>query len=357
MHIYEYLFSGVLIIALLIGATVMLTSLSIPTQNAAAKNQLQVTAEKIITQILLDPGYAQITNPYEWGSSGIPQQNLDLRIFGLAKYGDTTRQAYVLDPDKVLRLKNTIEGSSEYHIQPSTAANLLGLGNDYGFTLEFNETLCVSSPIQFSNGTYFITILSQYGLPIIGANVSATLYYIDSGKIARSVPVYGTTGNTGSFIFPFDFNPHSGNAQVLVVAINYYGAQAVKFYPTTASTISATLFGSSIISDPSNPYNIASGANEVVLIKTDQGFETRDFAVENSGSPNNFVLANKPEPSAIGVLAVSDGNLLVAQRDFLTSFRTIPAVRSTGLAYSLERTVLIGGSTYTATLYLWRTSV
>lgn len=83
MHIYEYLFSGVLIIALLIGATVMLTSLSIPTQNAAAKNQLQVTAEKIITQILLDPGYAQITNPYEWGSSGIPQQNLDLRIFGL----------------------------------------------------------------------------------------------------------------------------------------------------------------------------------------------------------------------------------------------------------------------------------
>jgi hypothetical protein len=50
-----------------------------------------------------------------------------------------------------------------------------------------------------------------------------------------------------------------------------------------------------------------------------------------------------------------EAHLLVAVRNFSAiSYRSIPAVQSAAFAYSIERTVLISGSTYTATLYFWR---
>jgi len=356
MHIYEYLFAGLIIIALLIGSTVMVTTLSSPASNASDKDQLKVTAEKIMTQMLLDSGY-----PYDWGSntSVVPQ------VFGLAKYGETSRQAYELDPDKVLRLNEGL---------PSTfAANLLGLGNsndpshkalDYGFTLEFNETLHISTQQIGSGDTYSIDVTSDYTLPLIGANVSAVLYYIDdTSKIALEEPngtSYLTTAYDGSCVFNFNTIETS---KVLAVTVDYYGAQAAKLYSFPAgSGLHATLLGSNLIADPTQPYNIASDADshEILLIQTSQGYETRDFAVQNIGNSTNFTLSNPPESSAIAVLAVSGSNgsnLLVADRDFSNiSYRTIPAIRSAASAYSLERTVLIGGSTFTATLYLWRMS-
>ena len=225
MHIYEYLFAGVIIIALLIGSTVMVTTLSSPASNASDKDLLKVTAEKIMTQMLLDSGY-----PYDWGSntSVVPQ------VFGLAKYGLTSRQAYELDPDKVLRLN---EGLPSY-VNATFAANLLGLGNsnnpshkalDYGFTLEFNETLHVSTQQIGSGDTYSINVTSDYALPIIGANVSAVLYYIDgTSKIAPlepNGPSYLTTAYDGSCVFNFNTTETS---KVLAVTVDYYGAQAVE---------------------------------------------------------------------------------------------------------------------------------
>ena len=132
MNIYEYLFAGVLIIALLIGSTVMLATLSTPTSNNSDKDLLKVTAEKVMTQVLLDPGY-----PYDWGTNDVSAGQL--QVFGLAQYGQTSRQAYELDPEKVLRL-------SSDSVSAKTAAKLLGLENsygalDYGFTLQFNQTL------------------------------------------------------------------------------------------------------------------------------------------------------------------------------------------------------------------------
>jgi hypothetical protein len=339
------LFAGLIIILLLAVSTVMITTISSPTSNASDKDQLKVTAEKIMTQMLLDSGY-----PYDWGSiSAAPQ------VFGLAKYGETSRQAYELDPDKVLRLN---EGLPSY-VNATIAANLLGLGNsndpshealDYGFTLEFNEILQISAPQPSASG-YSITVTSEYNLPIIGANVSATLYYIDNNEqIAHQGPANGTTAYDGSFTLPFNFNPSTGSAEALAVAVDYYGAQAVKFFYPTTNTLLVTLFGSSLIPNP--PYTINS-AREILLIQTTQGYETRDFAVNTI----NFTLSNPPESSAIAVIAVSGSNLLVADRDFSNiSYRTIPAIRSGAFAYSLERIVLIGGTTYTATLYLWRMS-
>ena len=363
MHIYEYLFAGLIIIVMLIGSTVMVTTMSSPASNASDKDQLKVTAEKIMTQMLLDSGY-----PYDWGSntSVVPQ------VFGLAKYGETSRQAYELDPDKVLRLN---EGLPSYvnAVNATFAANLLGLGNsndsshealNYGFTLEFNETLHVSTQQIGLGDTYSINVTSDYALPIIGANVSAVLYYIDDTQSTSKTaleepngPSYLTTTYDGSCVFNFNTIETS---KVLAVTVDYYGAQAAKLYSFPAgSGLHATLLGSNLIADPTQPYNIASDADshEILLIQTSQGYETRDFAVQNIGNSTNFTLSNPPESSAIAVLAVSGSNLLVADRDFSNiSYRTIPAIRSGAFAYSLERTVLIGGSTYTATLYFWRIS-
>jgi len=343
MHIYEYLFAGVIIIGLLIGSTVMVTTLSSPASNASDKDLLKVNAEKIMTQMLLDSGY-----PYNWGSD-----NTSLKVFGLAKYGQTSREAYLLDPDKVLRLNS----NASYYFPASNASSLLNLGKDYGFTLEFNETLQVSVNQTGPTDIYSISVTSDYALPIMGANVSAVLYYIDSNsKIAHEEPQYRTTLFDGFCVFNFESSITT--PKVLAVAVNYYGAHTAKLYSAN-STLSATLFGSQLIADPNQPYNISGAADsrEIILIPTSTGFETRDFSIRNAGDSTNFVLDSPPEPSAIAVLAVSENKLLVANRDFSNiSYRTIPAIRSAPFAYSIERTVLIGGATFTATLYFWRMS-
>jgi hypothetical protein len=334
----------VIIIGLLIGSTVMVTTLSSPASNASDKDLLKVTAEKIMTQMLLDSGY-----PYNWGSD-----NTSLKVFGLAKYGQTSREAYLLDPDKVLRLNS----NASYYFPASNASSLLNLGKDYGFTLEFNETLKVSVNQMGPTDNYSISVASDYALPIMGAKVSAVLYYIDSNsKIAHEEPQYRTTLFDGFCVF--NFGGSITTPKVLAVAVDYYGAHTAKLYSVN-SALSASLFGSQLIADPNQPYNIDSESTdprEIILIPTSTGFETRDFSIGNAGNSTNFVLDSPPEPSAIAVLAVSENKLLVASRDFsMISYRTIPAIRSAPFAYSIERTVLIGGVTFTATLYFWRMS-
>jgi hypothetical protein len=345
MHVYEYLFAGIIIISLIIGSTVMVGTLSTPAMNASDKDQLKITSEKITTQLLLDSGY-----PYNWGSSQTPLG--DLKVFGLAKYGQTSRQAYELDPDKVLRLSSSLSGDSSYYIPPQNALQLLNLKNaygvaEYGFTIEFSDALLVSAPEQTDDG-YTINVRSEYNLPIIGAKVSATLYYIDAeNQIAHQGPSHGTTAADGSFLLPFNFNPVTGSSEVLLVAVDYYGVLAVKFFYPTTNTLPATLFGNTVIAN--QPYSVGGGADcrEILLVQTGQGYETRDVS---------FTIGNSPESSAVAVLAVSsDGGLVVGYRDFSgISYRSIEAVQSAPLAYSLQRAVLIGGSTYTVTIYFWR---
>ncbi len=356
MHIYDYLFAGVIIIALLLGSTVMMEMLSSPALNASDKDILKIASEKIATQMLLDPGY-----PYNWGSDNTPQQNM--AVFGLARYGQTSREAYLLDPDKVLRLNSTLEGTASYHFPASRASSLLNLGKDYGFTLEFNETLKVSvNQMEGTTDIYSISVASDYALPMMGANVSATLYYLNSSSslIDHLEPEYNATTYDGSCIL--NLSGHStGTAKVLVVGVDYYGVHTAKLYGNAGtSVLNATLFGSILIPSSSQPYYITNGADSrvITLLQTNLGYETKDYEVENSGTPTNFTLNSAPEPSTVAILAVSEDNkLLVGSRDFsMISYRTIPAIRSAASAYSLERTVLIGGITFTATLYFWRMS-
>ena len=359
MQIYEYLFTGVLIISILIASSIMITTLSDPPISASQKDQLKITAEKIMTQILLDPGY-----PYNWGSDNTSSENL--RIFGLAKYGETSRGAYILDPDKVSRLNSAI--GSQW-VNPSYAANLLNLGNDsaralgqdYGFTLEFNETMGITF-VELSPDVYSIKITADYNQPIINAHVTAELYYVnESAKIAYKGPISNTTLYDGTCNLNFSsINPNTTqSAKALIVIADYYGAHMAKIYAEGSNVTTAYLLGGSLIASTGNPYVVPNGADslEIILIPTSTGFETRCFSIGNAGNSTNFVFDSPPEPSAIAVLAVSENKLLVASRDFsMISYRTIPAIRSAAFAYSIERTVLISGSTYTATLYFWRMS-
>lgn len=358
MHIYDYLFASIIIIALLLGSTIMVTTFSVPASITSNEDLLKIAAEKISIQLLLDPGY-----PYNWGSDNTSPQ--DLRVFGLAKCGETSRQAYELDPDKVLRINSALEELGSNFVDANIAANLLSLNNtygslDYGFTLELNKTLQVNIS-QLGGDQYSVIVLSDYELPIIGATVSATLYYVNEGEISSVGPVYNQSSYDGNCILDlYNVEAYGSSSKVLVVAVDYYGDQVTQLF-NAENSLPAYLFGDSILPYPSNSsYNIPDGSDcrEIILIQNTTGIETRDFKIEYSVNSTNFTLDNLPEPCALGILVVSqEQQLIYAQRDFSgISYRAIPAVQSASSAYSLERTVFIGGSTYTATLYFWRMS-
>lgn len=324
----------------------MVSTFSSPASNASDRDQLKAAAEKVMTQILLDPGY-----PYEWGSQNIPYQNL--LSFGLAQYGQTSRQAYELDPDKVLRLNTTLQGSRSYYVLPSKASDLLALGNDYGFTLEFDQTLHTTAT-KVGTNKYLIKVTSEYSLPVIAANVSAILYGLDGKNIVLSSSNFNRTSYDGTCLL--DFVGNYGSSRALIVAINYYGVQVTSILGAE-NAIKASLLGDNVILNSS--VSISSDVREVIVVQGSRGTEFRNFTVGYTNpNPPNFLINPFPEPSAVGIVGVTDrGNLMIAQRDFSEiSYRTIPAIRSASSSYSLDRTVLIGGSTFLVTLYLWRMS-
>jgi hypothetical protein len=356
MQIYEYLFAGLVIILILTASTVMVATIATPTNNAADKNQLSVTAQKVMTQMLLDAGY-----PNDWGTTDVEPQ-----VFGLAKCGEISRQAYELDPDKVMRLNQAMPD----YLPPSNVTRLLNLDNsanvnEYGFTLQFNETLHVSTPVKVGNvDNYTVTVTSQYTLPISGVKVAATLYYIDNTNnptINHTQTLHGTTGYDGAYTA--GFKTAITTAKILAVTVDYYGAQLTKFYPLTTGT-TATLYQNQLVANINQSYNIIAGADarEILLCNNNGTYTTKDITAINGGSANNFVVNGTLEPQAVAVLAISgtaQNELLVASRDFShINYQTInlpnQAAPSGTYAYSLERTVVIGGSVYTATLYLWR---
>jgi hypothetical protein len=353
MHIYDYLFAAIVIVTLLLGSTVMVTVLSEPIRTSSEKDLLKMAAEKIMIQLLLDPGY-----PYNWGTENTAAS--ELSVFGLAKYGLTSRQAYELDPDKVSRINCALEGTQANFINAKDVARLLCLNNshnslDYGFTLEFEETLRVNFS-SLGDDRYSVSVISQYSLPIIGANVSGTLYFLDGNSISSKID-YNQTSYDGNCTLTYG-DAIDSPSKILAVAVDYFGSQTLKFF-NVDNSVSTSLFSNYVLAYPSNPLNVASGyGREILLIKNSSGVETRDFQIEYSATPGYLTLYSLPEPSAVGIVAVSlEQQLVYAQRDFSgISYRTLPAVQSAASAYSLERTVLISGTTYLATLYFWRMS-
>jgi hypothetical protein len=361
MNIYEYLFAGLILVLVLTASIVMVATISTPANNASDKNELSITAQKVMTQMMLDSGY-----PNTWGSTSASPQ-----VFGLAKCGEISRQAYELDPDKVMRLNSL----NPDYMQPKLAVELLNLENsygaaDYGFTLQFNDSIHISSPAALGPAyadNYTVTVTSEYALPINGVEVSATLYYINNqttpSTISHSATLHGVTVYDGSY--NANFNSKTVTAKILALTVDYYGVQVTKFYQLTTGP-QATLYQNKLLANSSQPYDVRSDADarQIILTCNNGAYGTNDLAVKNSGTPSSFTVSGSLEPSAVAVLAISGAahdQLVLASRDYShISYQTSnfqnSAVPAGIFSYSLERTVLIGGSVYTATFYIWRMS-
>jgi len=317
---------------MLISSSVMIRTFSDPFLNISEKEQLKVAAQKLMTQILLNTG-----DPPEWGSNvSIHASNLE--TFGLAKHGETTREAYVLDPDKVLRL--TLQDDDPLYIPPSQTVQLLNLGNDYGFAIEFYPALTVN----INKTSYEVSVTSEKdGLPIWYAKVYAKMYYYDDGQIKSTPQISTITGTDGKCIFSFGI---TAEKKILVLVVEYYGIRVTKIVNLSDTDLNkAYLIGNQLYRAPdyNNPVEI--------MVNKKEG----SYVIE---SVTHFPGKNI-EPTTIAVLAVSSSDLLCAYRlpeEEQLMYSSIKGMRSFPFAYSVERSAIILDSAYIVRLYLWRMS-
>lgn len=340
MHIYEYLFAAAIIMIMLIASSAMVETFSEPLLETSEKEQLKVAAQKLMTQILLNPG-----DPPEWGNN-VDINAANLKSFGLAKYGETTREAYVLDPDKVLRL--TLPSNHALHIPPSRVVELLNLGHDYGFAIEFHPVLTVNVDTVSNEVTVFS---EKDGLPLWYAKVYAKMYYYDenSGRIMSTPQINTVTGTDGKCALNFGV---VSEKRVLILVVNYYGIRIIQVVNTSGSNVEkAYLLGGLLYAD----CEVSGNAIEVMVNKKELNYVIESVAY----TPDGYL-----EPSAIAVLAVSKDNssLIYASRlpipetseELGLIYSSIGDIRSFPFAYSVERSAIISGSVYIVRLYLWR---
>ena len=337
--------AAIIAVLILVASSTMIFTLTDPITSSSEKEQLKVTAEKLMTQILLDPG-----SPTNWGN---PEVEVDsLTSFGLAKHGGTSREAYDLDPDKVQRL--SLKTPEEFYVNTTISANILNLQNDYGFTFELNETLNVKiTSLSQIHERYNITVTSDYAhSPINNATVLASLYYLEDDKITNKNALPQPTNYYGNCTIDFGITTPDNRMKAIIVVVNYLGLQIAKVDLLNSFATPSYLLGNELLEG----FQLQE-ALEVIAPRENGSYTIKDFKVYGNPSVSNYVLAYPPEESMVAILGViEDSQLLVFFRDYEISYRTSQTIRSASSAYSLERTVRIGTSTYTATLYLWRRS-
>jgi len=357
MHTYEYLFAAIIIVAILLSSSTMIGTISEPSRSTSEKEQLKVAAQKLIAQILLDPG-----DPSDWGSN-VDINESYLKAFGLAKHGETTREAYVLDPDKVLRLDN----NNPLPTSPSSVINMLNLGNDYGFALRIYPALTLSINLTDPNSArYEVSVNSEYGgLPIVGARVTAKLYYynVSTQEISSTNLMFNNTTYDGKCTLSFNT---TAETKTLIAVADYYRIRVVKAFSTGPNVATAHLFGwENGFGRPSylilnEPCNISrNNTHEIIVEKMGEGYMIENVTYNLTQMDDRKFSLTYVEPSAAAVLAFSeDAKLILASREANITYSSIPGIVdwSFPFAYSIERTVLIGGCAYIVRLYLWRMS-
>ncbi|MEM2126903.1 MAG: hypothetical protein QXH67_01595 [Candidatus Bathyarchaeia archaeon] len=320
----------------------MMTMLSEPTRGLSQREQLKVTAQKVMTQLTLEPG-----TPPDWGSN-LEVGEDGLKSFGLAKHSETTRDAYVLDPGKVSRL-----GDPPIGISPSRAAELLNLEGSYGFRLEFRPALEINLT-KPSTSEFIIAASSPTGsTPVVGANVTAAMYIYEGGFTALE-PTGGTTrtGIDGKCSLRFE-GAETENG-VIVLIVEHQGLRVVKVIPVGAQVEKAKLMADRLILDGDE--ELAWEALEIVPIYGNgmTNLISLNQTITRIGAA--YYKLSYLEPGAEAVLAVSaDGNkLFYAPRADELIYSTSEGEVPTTFSYSLERSVVIGSSIHTLRLYIWR---
>lgn len=349
METYEYIFAAVIIVAILIAAS-FLTSITPQLYRSTSEiDQLKMAAQKIMVEILLNPGY-----PPDWGKN-IAIGAGDLSSFGLAAYTEFTRSAYFLDPDKVQRLSRDLP--EQLYVPPSRLLKLLNIGFEYDIKIEFIPALNVNI-YRLNSNNISVKVSSEHGMPAVNANVTAKIFYVHDGEIVFSEGS-GLTGSTGDCVISLQ---HSTPA-LLIVAVDHYGVQMVKAEYVGSPYIgyiigNFLLVGSSI--------NVAGDrARQVSAVKFSNGklklidvgcslkfhsdFSGRlSYKVYDMGFEEPYLVA--------AVTLAEDGGLIAACKVIPDSYGSSSGDVYPPLAYMLERSVKIGPSAYTFRLRVWKTS-
>lgn len=211
MHVnYEYILAGMMIFLVLMMTHISMFTLMTRNLTYLEQSSGYKTAEMILDVLLLSPG-----EPPNWGNDF----SSDPDYLGLAD--QNSLRAYVLDPYKVLRLRN----DSPSYIPPSKARRLLGLRDDYHFSLRIVPVLLIE--IQ-GNGTFTITVRNSKGSLV--PNVNVTGYYVPrSLSPTDNYPIKSNiTRVDGTCILEFQFKPD----HVLVIRAEQFGVKVVVSEPS-----------------------------------------------------------------------------------------------------------------------------
>lgn len=352
MQSSEYIFTAIIIFTILVSSATMISLMPRSSINVSEIEQLKMVAQKIMTQLILNPG-----NPPEWGSNITVSPN-NLTAFGLAKYGEITRGAFLLDLDKVQRLNRDMPQC--LYIPPNKVIELFNLAN-YGLKLEFIPALNVNVTVRKASHAIgiFISVISDQMLPIADVNVAARVFYLYNGQIYKSSLEYGITNIEGSC--KLEFNDITSDNALIILVADYHGICAVKTY--ALNCISAYFVGDYLILNSS--LNIINNQAYQIIIANSGGTYIIDYVIRNLTQTDALISdpsyssyrINDIEPSEVALLAVTeDLDLLAACKSVPSSYSSISGEVSSPLAYTLERVVMIGDSTYTLKLHVWRMS-
>jgi len=346
MHIYEYLFAALIIVTMIIASLFMVATLTEPQKKTSEREQLKITAEKIMNQILFDPGY-----PTDWGSNlTVPLQTI--QSFGLAKFNETTRGAYTLDVDKILRLSN--ETNTNKNLK-AIIPNLLNLGTDYGIAMEFATPLIISISDRRDGNVYDVRVTSQLGgLPAYGAEAIAKMYYVSGDQIMQSPEIAASTDTNGNCIIDFsEFVSEFIQEKTMVISIDYHNIHVAQ----VLANKNVPMLGDQIYSSQPLDQTVCQA-----LVVNEQGsYKIKSVNTTINAQPQNWYQLAYNEPSSVATLAndANDG-IACASKEISNAtycsasidFRQI----SNPVSYTIERTVRIDGLTYLMRLYVWRTN-
>lgn len=339
MHIHEYIFAALAVIAILLASNLMLTITTEPLKVASEREGLKRIAQSIMTQILLNPG-----DPLDWGSNVTIDED-SLKSFGLAYWSRTVREAYVLDADKILRLSN---GANPFYISPLKVIELLGLNaREYGFTIEILPQFNIT--VEENSGVYEISVRSADGInPIRNADVTAKIYYLYNNRVYEGSARNSITGPDGTCTVNFE-EAQSSPATVIFI-VDYRGIRVPKIF-VKGSVQMAYLVGQKLSLSVSSEM-----IDEVIAPIKDGKCEVFKVSSAWGVGGDGVTYVEHVEPGTIVALAFNGGDLIVAQRFMdLVEYGTV-SLRSPSLplGFMLEKIVSVEGFSYIVRLYVWR---
>lgn len=352
MEIYEYIFAALLLVAVFAAATYLAVTALPLYRSVSGIDQLKIAAQKVMNNILLNPGY-----PQDWGNN-VSVKAEDLASFGLASYTTLTREAYVLDQDKVQRLCREVP--DPLYVPPSKVLDLLNLGLDYGIRLEFVPVLDVKvEASQGSSGLNVrVVVASEQGLPVEGANVTVVVVYARDGNLTSSKNS-GRTDASGVCALSVESSPPA----LLITIVDYHGMRVINASTIGPGIRKSLVFGRSLVADGSTDLSsrtayqffISSGFGEALEVKN------VSCTLQRVGSTalGNYGVYDMgfEEPNLVAaVVMIDDGQLLVAYKLVPKTYSSIAGEVHPPASYTVERSVRIGLSHYNLRLTIWRMS-